>query len=476
MREIEMEPGASRTLRNVLESIGKAQGFYFSYSTASVAADSLVAVAGYRGTLGNFLYGVLGDDYEFKESPGYVIIRYAPRRMAVKLDVEKRRFGPLVIEGQLADAVSGIGVPYASIYERQALASALSDQTGRFRIAIKRPGETVWLTVSKAHYRDTTIALISPVRINTTDSKMREWFYPDGRLVEGLESSAFGRFFAGSRQRIQALNLGGFFAYNPFQVSLTPGLSSKGMLSGQLVNHVSLNVLGGRTAGVDGVELAGVFNVNQSDVRYLQAAGLLNVVGRDMAGLQAAGIGNQVLGEVRGVQAAGLFNAADRVVGMQVSGLYNKAHKVDGVQLTSVVNLADSSDYPIGLINLIKTGQRSVAVGFDDTGFAMLAFRSGGRVLYGLVAAGYQPARDTVPYAAEVGLGARLFRHGTFALDAELVSRVQADLRGRTAERHTVRMLPVVSLGRHLALTGGPTVSYAKTWKVGWYGAMVLPL
>lgn len=476
MREIELQPEGARPLRRVLESIGETQGFYFSYSTSVVAADSLVTVVGYRGTLGNYLSRTLGSNYELKESPGHVIIRYAPRRMAVTFDVEKRPFGPLVVEGQLKDAITDAGVPFASVYERQSLASALSDQHGKFRVVIKRPGETVWLTVSKTHYRDTTVALISPVRVNATDDKVREWFYPDGRLVEGLESSAFGRFFSGSRQRIQALNLGGFFAYSPFQVSLTPGLSTGGMLGGQLVNRVSLNVVGGRTAGVDGVEMAGGFNVNQSDVRYVQVAGLLNVVGRDMSGFQAAGIGNKVLGEARGIQAAGLFNAADRVVGLQVSGLYNVAQKVDGVQLASLINLADSSDYPIGLINLVKTGQRSLSAGFDDTGLAQLSFRSGGRVLYGLVAVGYRPQRDSVPYAAEAGLGARLYRHRAFAVDAELVSRIQVDFHGRVAERQTLRVLPVVWLSGYLALTAGPMLSYAKNWQTGWYGALVLPL
>jgi hypothetical protein len=37
-----------------------------------------------------------------------------------------------------------------------------------------------------------------------------------------------------------------------------------------------MNVIGGYTAGVDGLEMGGVFNINQKDVRYFQMAGVFN--------------------------------------------------------------------------------------------------------------------------------------------------------------------------------------------------------
>jgi len=248
------------------------------------------------------------------------------------------------------------------------------------------------------------------------------------------------------------------------------------MLGGQMVNRFSLNLLGGRTGGVDGVEVAGVFNVNQADVRYLQAAGLLNIVGRNVSGFQVAGIGNNVLNNVNGMQVSGLFNSAAHVTGVQLSGILNVADKVDGVQITSLINVADSSDYPIGFINLVKQGRKSLAVGMDETGLAHLAFRSGGRVLYGLVGAGRHVNTHSMPYAAEVGLGARLAQSGGFALDIELLSRINVDFNGNIAERQTFRLLPSLSFSRHFALMAGPTVSYGKKWRAGVYGALVVPL
>lgn len=476
MDEIRLSDAGPQRIYDVLETITKKKGFYFSYNSDVVPYDSVITTVRYSGRLIDFLINTLGEAYEFRESPGYVIIRYAPRRMAVALHIEKHRFGPLVIEGQLNDLLTDEAVPFASIYERHVLVSTLSDRAGKFRLSVKRPGETLWLTVSKENYRDTTLALIAPVSVGAKDSKIREWFYPENAMGSGLESSAIGRFFAGSRQRIQALNLGGFLAYNPFQISLTPGLSSQGMLGGQLVNRFSLNVLGGRTAGVDGIEVAGIFNVNQADVRHLQAAGLLNIVGGNVSGFQVAGAGNNVENKVTGTQVGGLFNHAEYVRGVQLAGIINVAGKVDGVQITSFINVADSSDYPIGLINLVKQGRKSLAVGMEEAGFANLAFRSGGRVLYGLLGIGRYVNTHPLPYGFEGGLGVRLLQHNAFALDAELLSRVSIDFRGNMGKRHMFRLLPSFLLSRHFALMAGPTAGYEKKWQIGIYGAVVVPL
>ena len=54
-----------------------------------------------------------------------------------------------------------------------------------------------------------------------------------------------------------------FFETRPFQVSLVPGLGSHGKMSGQVVNNFSLNVFGGYTAGTNGSELGGLFNIDK---------------------------------------------------------------------------------------------------------------------------------------------------------------------------------------------------------------------
>jgi len=412
----------------------------------------------YRGPLVGFLERLLGSDYVFKESPGYVIIRYAPRLIGLTVRVEQKRGRPLLVEGQVKDAGHGTGINQASIYERNVLVSTLSGPTGNFRLAFRRPNETIWLTISKENYRDTTVALLLPVQIGSKNDRQRYWFYPDGD-EGGLEHTSFGRLFTSTRQRIQRINLAGFFAYSPYQISFTPGLSSQGLFNSQVVNQVSLNIVGGHTAGVNGAEVGGVFNISEQDVSYFQVAGLFNLVGGSMRGVQVAGASNTVVRRVWGVQAAGVTNRGGAVRGMQLSGIFNVAEKVHGVQL-ALVNIADSSDYPIGLVNLVKNGSKSLAAGVDDSGLAQLTFRSGGRVLYGLIGVGHYVSGHPVACTLDAGIGVHIVRAGGFGIDAEAISRVNTDFKRLGDHQLSLRLLPQFGFDRHWGIAAGPTLSY----------------
>lgn len=478
-REIAVNSTNSQPLGDLLDSVSQQQAFYFSYNSDVVDADKQIDMPHYRGTLVGFLEQVFGADYVFKESPGYVIIRYAPRLIDLTVHVEQRRGRPLMVEGTVTDAGNGMGINQASVYERNVLVSTLSGPGGNFKLAFRRPNETIWLTVSKENYRDTTIALLLPVEVGSKVAAQPYWFFPedDG---SGLEGTALGRFFTGSKQRIQRINLGGFFAYNPYQISLTPRISSQGLFNSQVVNQVSLNIIGGHTAGVNGAEVGGVFNINQRDVRYFQVAGLFNLVGGQVKGVQVAGISNIVAGDVSGVQVGGVNNRAGDVSGMQLSGVFNVAKDVRGVQLAGLVNVADSSDYPIGLVNLVKNGNKSLSAGVDESGLAQLTFRSGGRVLYGLIGVGHYLNNYPLAYALDAGLGAHIVQVGPFAVDGEVFRRVSTDFRGPGQHQLSFRLLPRVRFGRHWIIVGGPTLNVARSgsdgapniWGMGLYGGL----
>jgi len=491
MRDIHLRLTGTQRIHEVLEAISKSQGFYFSYNSQVVPADSMITIARYEGKLLDFLTNTFGPAYEFKESPGYVIIRYAPRRMAVAIHVEKPRYGPMVVEGQITDAGNKKGVYLASIYERNALTSTLSGPTGNFKLTIRRPEETIWLTISKENYRDTTLALLPPVQVSTKQKGRRYWFAPEEGNGMGLDGTALGRFFISSRQRIQRINLGGFFAYNPYQISLTPGLSSQGLFNSQVVNQVSLNIVGGHTAGVNGIEVGGVFNINQQQARYFQAAGLFNLVGNSMQGMQAAGLSNIVVREVWGVQVAGinnragsaagaqvagLFNVAGNVKGIQLAGIVNIAGNVNGVQLSGLVNVADSSDYPIGLINLIKNGDKSFAIELNESGTAQLTFRSGGRILYGLLGVGYRLNDNPMRYVLEAGIGIHIWQTTRFTLDAELASGISPDFKTTPEQQASFRVFPQFRFNTHWGIFAGPTVKYVlqpeRTFQAGFMGGL----
>ncbi len=474
--EITINHTNAQRLGDLLDSISKRQEFYFAYNSDVVDVDRQVHIPHYRGTLVGFLEQLFSSDYVFKESRGYVIIRYAPRLIDLTVSVEQRRGRPLVVAGHVQDAGDGAAISQASIYERNVLVSTLSGPTGNFMLSFRRPNETIWLTVSKENYRDTTVALLLPVEVGSKATARRYWFFPEND-GHGLEGTALGRFFTNSKQRIQRINLDGFFAYNAYQVSLMPRISSQGLFNSQVVNQVSLNIIGGHTAGVNGVEVGGLFNVNQQDVRYFQTAGLFNLVGRRVEGVQVAGASNIVVREVSGMQVAGVsnraaavsgtqlagvFNVAADLRGFQVAGIVNVADRVRGVQLAGLVNVADSSDYPIGLVNLVKNGRRSVGIALDGSGMASLTFRSGGKVMYGLAGVGYRLDGGAQRYGLETGLGAHLLAAGMFGLDAEVANLISTGFSKSSMAQLSLRLLPQFRIGHHWGVTAGPALTYRR--------------
>jgi len=163
------------------------------------------------------------------------------------------------------------------------------------------------------------------------------------------------------------------------------------------------------------------------------------------------------------VQLAGVVNVAKAVKGIQIGGIVNKATKVRGVQLAGLLNIADSSDYCIGLINIIKNGSRNLSVSVDESGTALVSFRSGGRVLYGILGAGYNLHTDKELFASEGGIGANLLHKGAFGLQAEIVCVGLYDRSGGSYFKNALRVLPSYQLGDRFSIWAGPSFAYIHT-------------
>src|ERR1700754_1102365 len=126
-----------------------------------------------------------------------------------------------------------------------------------------------------------------------------------------------------------------------------------------------------------GVRLAGFMNSVKNRAEGFQAAGFMNLTG-SLKGASFAGFANITRDSALGFQAAGFINtsgnAGTQVAGFintagdacsQVAGFINIAKKVKGVQVAGFINVADSSEYPIGLVNIIRNGERSFSVSTD---------------------------------------------------------------------------------------------------------------
>lgn len=259
---------------------------------------------------------------------------------------------------------------------------------------------------------------------------------------------------------------------------------TKGALFAGFSNHVGKQASGALFAGVlniyrsaKGTQFAGFANVAKDSVSGAQFSGFLNTVGKDMTGVQFAGfanVANNIKGSqfagfsntaknVSASQLAGFINVAEEVKGSQFAGFINIAKKVKGAQIAGFINIAETSDCPIGIINIIKNGEKSVAVTMDESQTSMLTFRSGGKHSYGIIGIGYNFKNKDEVYAYEVGLGAHFFQSKHFRLNMELSQTMLESFKEGEYFKGTLRLLPAVKIAPWLELFGGPSINFVST-------------
>jgi len=205
---------------------------------------------------------------------------------------------------------------------------------------------------------------------------------------------------------------------SPFQFTfLFPPLSTNGIHNSRTVNRVSLNLLVGRSGGVEGLELggfinsdkyfvkglqvagfsnmvdgyvsglqlAGFSNINGESRKSLQGAGFMNIVGRDMSGAQLAGFGNISGGSTSGAQVSGFFNiSGDTTSGAQLAGFFNVAPNFNnGAQFAGAINLSGEGPIQVQVSGLINKAEE--INGVQATGLVNLATYVKGVQLSGLI-------------------------------------------------------------------------------------------
>ncbi len=259
---------------------------------------------------------------------------------------------------------------------------------------------------------------------------------------------------------------------------------AKGALFAGFSNHVGKEANGALFAGflntyrsAKGSQFAGFANLAQRNVSGAQFSGFLNTAGGDMNGVQFAGFanvsrnlnGSQFAGfsntakNVTTSQFSGFINVAKEVNGSQFAGFINVAKSVKGAQIAGFINIAETSDCPIGIINIIKNGEKSIAVTIDESQTSMLTFRSGGKYLYGIIGAGYNFKNKDEVYAFEAGFGAHFFQSKHFRLNMELTQTTLESFKDGEYFKSTLRLLPAVKVAPWLEIFGGPSFNFVTT-------------
>ena len=166
---------------------------------------------------------------------------------------------------------------------------------------------------------------------------------PIGKVVDEVKR-AFGESIGEVRKDVQWKEKK---PYNhvPLAISFVPSLS----FSTNVVPTVSINILAGHYAKLDGVEFGGVLNMETEEVRGAQFAGVANIVGGYVKGFQGAGVFNIAHGSLNAVQASGAVNyAGGNVRGSQLAGAINIARgALNGLQASGAINSA-GGDVRIG--------------------------------------------------------------------------------------------------------------------------------
>jgi hypothetical protein len=276
----------------------------------------------------------------------------------------------------------------------------------------------------------------------------------------------------------------------PIHVGLVYPISSNGLKAAEYTNRFSLHAIAGLSNNETSAAITGFANIVKQDANGAIISGAVNLIGNSASGAQIAGFSNIIKNEAKGTQVAGFLNLAgssqsvqvagfsnivkDDAKGIQVSGFLNKgknvsnqvagfmniAKNVKGVQLAGLINIADSSSYPIALLNFVKNGEKSVSISLDETLTSMATFRSGGRVLYGILGIGYNFNDDGKSlFAVESGLGAQFGLSKSLRLSTEIVSQQLSDFKRGHYSKHNIRLLPAVKFGR-MEIFAGPTINY----------------
>lgn len=400
-------------LDTALDRVARAGGFTFSYGSGLFDANRRVSLRVQDQPVRAVLARLLGEQAVDLRSRGNHLI--LTRRPPPKAPTRTQFF----VEGYVRDAADGLGLGRVSVFERQTLASAVTDPFGyfRLRLPLESPGFT--LEIRRAGYggrslpvtartRSVEIRLaalprplpdIAPLvgRVRADTARLvprpeppRFAFAPDSVRDEATfwqrQRLGFVKALLSVKQLVHAENLGQDTLFRAAQLSFVPYVGTNHALSGRAINRFSVNVLAGYALGLRGLELGGLANLERGDVRGVQAAGFLNAVGGRVRAVQLAGFLNADATSAGGVLAAGFLNAVrDTLSGVALAGFLN----VTGGSARRAVQVA-------GFANIARRGVEGVQV----AGFLNAA----GGELRGWQVAGFLNTARLVTRGRQVGV------------------------------------------------------------------------
>lgn len=374
---------------NALDLISERGNFYFSYNPSLVNVQHHVELSGGQYQVEQLLSTVFDDNVEYNVAGRHVILLPTKKVEKKKKQAPKTASKPpskYIIKGTVTNAETGEIITEATVYESNKLMSTLTDNSGHYSLIVTAD-DAIPLAISKASFYDTVI-VVEPAKADDMEISLRPMAPATTEMpdVDLKLKSAKGevndirlvQFMVPEQQMAQSNNLE-YQVQRPAQISFLPFLGSNHTMSGSAVNHLSLNILGGYSAGTEGIELGGFINVNRIKMKGLQAAGFGNITGGRVQGVQLAGFFNHNRGSTKGLQAAGFHNMTyDTMAGAQLAGFVNILKgRMEGLQAAGFANLTSQDVSGVQLAGFANTSGGDVLLS-QASGFANYAKNVGG--------------------------------------------------------------------------------------------------
>lgn len=349
-------------IATVLSRIGQLGNFSFSYNSAIISPDEVVTVDAKNATVREILNEVFRGSMNYKEKSNHLILTRVPVKQT------KANVTSMIISGYVEDWFTNEKIVDASVYEKTSITSVVTDEFGFFRLKLdKRAEESLTLTISKRDFIDETITItetgnqyfhvslkrVRPLsKIDTVEVKpeppqpvladtasQMPVIDPEMEPEEEINEVPMPYSDAPNVENIRDT------LYREIQISLLPFVGSNGSMSGNIINDYSINMFGGYSMGTRQIELGFFFNIDRSDVSFLQIAGFGNIVGGDVIGAQASGFFNLNGGETKAMQATGFTNVNFHdFQGVQFAGLANiNLASADGVKAAGLMNFSNGN-------------------------------------------------------------------------------------------------------------------------------------
>ena len=345
------------TISELLEEIGNKASIKFSYNPNVIGANRRVSVSGKRKTVRAILDELFDNKFAYKLRGNYVIIAEK------QVEEQETRVKSKLIIGSVVDDETLEPLPNVSIYT-SAGENIISDAAGGFKIKLDQSDNSM-IELRKKDYHplsfNTRHNNSDDLQINLKAIKSLSVALERDSLVQvGLPTTnpeLKTMFKLNSSLKLNLENIQDTL-YKPVSLSLYPGISTYGNLSGNIIFNFAMNFVG-YNRGINGAELGVLSNINKDFVKGAQLAGLSNYTGGKVTGFQAAGIFNMINGDLTGVQMGGITNlvrgngsgsqfaginnhVTQNYRGLQMAGIYNQADTLVGAQFASVLNIASN--------------------------------------------------------------------------------------------------------------------------------------